>query len=92
MLRPARVRSTWVCYQISLLDQNSRFYGPAKYYRTIVWSISQNCRKWQFQNRRSHQVHPVQYILSVWKVVQMTQPEFVDSQVYFDPLVLKYLS
>ena len=27
-----------------------------------------------------------------WKVVQMTQPEFVDSQVYFDALVLKYLS
>ena len=35
---------------------------------------------------------PVQYILSGWKVVQMTQPEFVDSQVYFDALVLKYLS
>jgi hypothetical protein len=32
------------------------------------------------------------YILSAWKVVQMTQPEFVDSHEYFDALVLKYLS
>ena len=41
---------------------------------------------------RGLQVHLVPYILSAWKVVQMTQPEFVDSQVYFDALVLKYLS
>ena len=46
----------------------------------------------QFQNQRSHQGHLVQYILSAWKVVQMSQTEFVDSQVYFDALVLKYLS
>ena len=33
------------------------------------------------------------YIYNIaWKMVQMTQPEFVDSQVYFDALVLKYLS
>ena len=32
-----------------------------------------------------------QGINSLW-LVQMTQPDFVDSQVYFDALVLKYLS
>ena len=43
-------------------------------------------------NVRTKYTMCTQYILSAWKVVQMTQPEFVDSQVYFDALVLKYLS
>jgi hypothetical protein len=55
-------------------------------------NFPKNAEKLLFQKQLSHQVHLVQYILSAWKVVQMPQPEFVDSQVYFDALVLKYLS
>jgi hypothetical protein len=40
----------------------------------------------------SRRVHTVQYILSGWKVIQKTQFDFVDSQVFFDALVLIYLS
>jgi hypothetical protein len=52
-------------------------------------SLDQNSR---FNGKQLSQVHPVRYILSGWKLVQMNQPEFVDSPVYFDALVLKYLS
>ena len=42
-----------------------------------IRSISQNCGKSLFQKQRSDQVHPVQCILSAWKVVQMTQASLV---------------
>jgi hypothetical protein len=34
----------------------------------------------------------VELVLGAWKAVQTTQPEFVASHVYFDALVLEYLS
>jgi hypothetical protein len=83
-LRSSRVLSTLLCYH---LIKTPDFIAPPN-----LVKFKKKYGKWLFQKQRSHQVHPLQYIWSAWKVVQMTQPEFVDSQVYFDALVLQYLS
>jgi hypothetical protein len=62
---------------------------------SVNWSISLKCGKMTISKATSDvrtKCNLYNIYLSAWKVVQMTQPEFVDSQIYFDALVLKYLS
>ena len=72
------------------------YYGPTKF-----GQFSKNAGNDYFKTvvHTKYSLYKLQYILSAWRVVQimvqMTQPEFVDSefsQVYFDALVFKYLS